>query len=42
MYCPVDGAEYREGITRCPEHDVDLVDEPLEPDEEDEPLLEVS
>lgn len=28
MYCPVDGAEFREGTTRCPEHDVDLVDEP--------------
>jgi hypothetical protein len=30
MYCPVDGIEWREGITRCPEHDVDLVDEPPE------------
>lgn len=30
MYCPVDGVEWREGITRCPEHDVDLVDEPPE------------
>ena len=30
MYCPVDGMEYREGITRCPEHDVPLVDEPPE------------
>ncbi|HEX2293687.1 MAG TPA: hypothetical protein VHN37_00060 [Actinomycetota bacterium] len=38
MYCPVDGIEWREGITRCPEHDVDLVDEPPEV-EEDEPLL---
>ena len=28
MYCPVDGDEFREGITRCPEHDVDLVEEP--------------
>jgi hypothetical protein len=28
MYCPVDGTEWREGITRCPQHDVDLVDEP--------------
>ena len=27
MYCPVDGDEFREGITRCPEHDVDLVDD---------------
>ena len=35
MYCPVDGIEYREGITRCPEHDVDLVAEP--PDVEDDP-----
>lgn len=33
MYCPVDGTEWREGITRCPEHDVDLVDEPPEPEE---------
>ncbi len=32
MYCPVDGTEWREGITRCPEHDVDLVDEPPEPE----------
>ena len=31
MYCPVDGDEFREGITRCPEHDVALVDEPPEP-----------
>lgn len=30
MFCPVDGTEWREGITRCPEHDVDLVDEPPE------------
>lgn len=28
MYCPVDGIEYREGVTRCPEHDVDLVPDP--------------
>ena len=28
MYCPVDGDEFREGITRCPEHDVDLVEDP--------------
>lgn len=34
MYCPVDGMEYREGITRCPQHDVDLVDEPPDIDEE--------
>jgi hypothetical protein len=32
MYCPVDGTEWREGITRCPEHDVDLVDDPPEPE----------
>lgn len=38
MYCPVDGMEYREGITRCPQHDVPLVDEPPEEDEP-EPLL---
>jgi hypothetical protein len=30
VFCPVDGDEYREGVTRCPEHDVDLVDEPPE------------
>lgn len=34
MYCPVDGTEWRDGIVRCPEHDVDLVDEPPEEDEE--------
>lgn len=28
MYCPIDGDEFREGITRCPEHGVDLVEEP--------------
>lgn len=33
VYCPVDGAEYREGITRCPQHDVALVEEPPEIDE---------
>lgn len=27
MYCPIDGDEFREGITRCPEHNVDLVEE---------------
>lgn len=37
MYCPVDGIEWREGITRCPEHDVELVDEP--PEVEEEPSL---
>lgn len=37
MYCPVDGTESREGITRCPEHDVDLVDEPPEDEEETPP-----
>ena len=30
MYCPVDGDEFVEGVTRCPEHDVDLVEEPPE------------
>ncbi|MFN2588561.1 MAG: hypothetical protein ABR613_10660 [Actinomycetota bacterium] len=35
----MDGDEYREGITRCPEHDVDLVEEPPEPDEDEGPLL---
>ncbi len=33
MYCPVDGTEWRDGIVRCPEHDIDLVDEPPEEDE---------
>lgn len=33
MYCPVCGDEYREGITRCPEHDVELVEEPPELEE---------
>lgn len=33
MYCPVDGIDWREGITRCPEHDVDLVEEPPEIEE---------
>ena len=33
MYCPVDGDEFREGITRCPEHDVELVEQP--PEDED-------
>ena len=32
--------EYREGFTRCPQHDVDLVDEPPEPEEEPPPLLD--
>jgi hypothetical protein len=27
MYCPICGDEYREGITRCPEHDVELVED---------------
>ena len=34
MYCPVDGDEFVEGVTRCPEHDVHLVEEPPELDEE--------
>lgn len=33
MYCPVCGDEFVNGITRCPEHDVELVDEPPEFDE---------
>lgn len=33
MYCPVCGDEFREGFTRCPEHDVELVDEPPELEE---------
>jgi len=32
MYCPVDGDEFQEGVTRCPEHDVELV--------EDQPVFE--
>ena len=28
MFCPVDGDEFRQGITQCPEHDVALVEEP--------------
>jgi hypothetical protein len=28
MYCPIDGDEFRERVTRCPEHGVDLVEEP--------------
>lgn len=39
MYCPVDGMEYRQGITRCPEHDVALVDEAPYPEEDERPLL---
>lgn len=27
MYCPIDGDEFQEGFTHCPEHDVELVDE---------------
>lgn len=30
MYCPVCGDEFREGFTRCPEHDVELVEEPVD------------
>src|SRR5688572_16141242 len=30
MYCPVDGDEFVAGVTRCPEHDVELVEEPPE------------
>ena len=39
MYCPVDGAEYREGYTRCPDHNVELVEFPPEDLEEDEPFF---
>ena len=35
MYCPVDGDEFVEGITHCPEHDVDLVDDPPAGDDEE-------
>ena len=33
MFCPVDGDEFVEGITRCPEHHVELVEEPPELEE---------
>lgn len=33
-YCPICGDEYIDGVTRCPEHDVELVDEPPELDQE--------
>ncbi|MFN2526357.1 MAG: hypothetical protein ABR505_08860 [Actinomycetota bacterium] len=33
MYCPIDGEEFREGITRCPEHGVELEEEPPEIEE---------
>ncbi|MDQ3987588.1 MAG: hypothetical protein M3280_13970 [Actinomycetota bacterium] len=33
MYCPVCGDEFREGVTRCPDDDVDLVEEPPELEE---------
>lgn len=36
MYCPVDGDEFRESITRCPEHDIDLVAEPPDLDKDEE------
>jgi hypothetical protein len=40
MYCPVDGDEFVEGKTRCPEHNVDLVPErPDWLDEESRSLL---
>lgn len=35
MYCPIDGDEFVEGVTRCPEHDVDLVEEPPQVDTDD-------
>ena len=41
MYCPIDGDEFVEGVTRCPEHDVDLVEEPPEfADEEVQDLVD--
>jgi hypothetical protein len=30
MFCPIDGDEFLEGVTRCPEHDVELVEDPPE------------
>jgi len=42
-FCPACGAEYRAGITRCPDCEVDLVDslveEETEPDIESEAVL---
>lgn len=37
MYCPVCGAEYREGFTRCLDHDVELVEEPPDVIDEERP-----
>jgi hypothetical protein len=31
MYCPICGAEYREGFNQCADCEVPLVDEPVEP-----------
>jgi Putative prokaryotic signal transducing protein len=28
MFCPVCNSEYQPGITRCPEHEADLVEQP--------------
>jgi hypothetical protein len=34
LFCPLCGAEYRSGITRCPDCDVDLVHDPPEGQQE--------
>lgn len=41
MWCPRCGAEWREGITRCPDCDVPLVDSPPEPSRDEAELIPV-
>ncbi|MGH9380918.1 MAG: putative signal transducing protein [Thermoanaerobaculia bacterium] len=41
MWCPRCGAEWREGITTCPDCDVPLVDSPPEPSRDDAELISV-
>lgn len=38
MFCPTCSSEYLEGLTRCSECDVDLVDELPKPDHSGQPL----